>query len=135
MSDQDREDHYSKVFKNSGISKAEEDFFNVLIDNGINFERGKCVSGFFPDGVIEDEKLIIEFYGDSFHCNPNKFSDSDQYCSWIKRTVQQQWDRDKKRIAVFPKYGYKVLIVWESDWNSNQNDQIQRIKSFIGDLD
>lgn len=131
MTDLEKEIHYSKVFKNGNRSKAEDNFFETLITNNIVFERDRCVSGFFPDGVNDDQKIIIEFYGDSFHCNPHKFQDPKQYCSWIKRTVQQQWERDKMRVAVFSKHGYRVIIVWEKDWNNDQAFQINRIKSIL----
>jgi G:T-mismatch repair DNA endonuclease (very short patch repair protein) len=131
LTDKEKEKHYSKVFKNGPTSKAEDEFFNELLKYGLNFERNICISGFFPDGVDEDRKIIIEFYGDSFHCNPIKFQNPNQHCSWLKRTVQDQWDRDKMRIAVFSKCGYKVIIVWENDWRHSQSVQIERIKNIL----
>lgn len=128
MTEIEKEFHYGKVFGNtSGKSEAEREFFKILESRGIKFDTGQCVCGFFPDGLKKDIKLIVEFYGDTYHCNPKKFHDPTQYCLWIRRTVQEQWDRDKKRLAVFYKHGYNVIIIWESDWRAAPEECIRRI--------
>lgn len=119
---------YSKVLKNVGISQAENDFFNVLNNFGIFFERSQAINGFIVDGINNDVKVIVEFYGDTFHCNPKKYTDPEQYCSWIKRTVKEQWKRDQRRLACFYKLDYTVVIVWQSDWNKNPHKEIERIQ-------
>lgn len=126
MSDVEKELHYNKIFKNTGRSKAEDSFFSVLEKHGLLFARHTLISGFIVDGVYN--KIILEFYGDSFHCNPLKYRNPQQYCSWIDRTVEQQWERDRKRLAVLYKHGFSVIIVWERDWNKNPSHVIERIK-------
>jgi len=93
--------------------------------------REEIISGFIVDGLLKSEKVILEFYGDMFHCNPTKFHDPSEYCSWISRTVGQQWKRDKRRTAALLKRGYKVLIVWESDWNNQKEKTIERVKNAL----
>ena len=130
LTDTEKEILYAKIFKNTGgKSKAENCFFDELAVNGLVFSRNECIKGFFPDGVCDN--IIIEFYGDMYHCNPNMFKDRSQYCSWISRTVAEQWDRDRQRLAVFYKYNYKVIIVWESDWNTNKEHELERIKNAL----
>lgn len=132
MTPREKEEHYVKVFANtSGRSKAEDDFFVELHNQGIVFETNQCVSGFFPDGIDRRSKVIVEFYGDVYHCNPTKFHEPSQYCSWISRTVQEQWSRDQKRLAVFYKLGYKVIIVWESDWYTTPSECVERILNAV----
>ena len=89
------------------------------------------ISGFFVDGCLQNKKLIVEFYGDTYHCNPKNFSDPDKFCSWLKRTVGEQWTRDRKRLAVLYKAGHTVLIVWQSEWDQNRNEQLERIKNAV----
>ena len=123
-----KKEHYQKVFGRK-TSKAENDFFIFLEDHNILCKRQEMISGFFVDGYIPDKKLVIEFYGDNYHCNPKKFTDPKKYCSWIDRTVEEQWLRDRKRLAVLYKNGCKVLIIWQTDWNRNRDEQLRRIKN------
>lgn len=128
LTSEQKEEHYRKVFKNNGRSKACESCLNILEKENILIEREKYVNGYFVDGLIIGTNVVVEFYGDMFHCNPTKFHDPNQYCSWIKRTVQEQWDRDRQRISALLRYGYKVIIIWEQDWMMNKNKQIERVK-------
>lgn len=133
LSEEDKESHYQKIFANNSKSKsqAEINFFNDLKQVGIHFEQDKCVCGYFPDGVNYNKKIIIEFYGDVYHCNPKKFKDKNKYCSWINRTVEEQWNRDRKRLAIFYKNKYDVIVVWESDWYENKIKELERIKNAV----
>jgi very-short-patch-repair endonuclease len=131
LSEEDKVAHYNKAFKNRPTSKAEDEFFDCLEQHGLVFERQKCLSGFFVDGYVASIKCIIEFYGDTYHCNPKKYKDENQYCSWISRTVGEQWKRDQRRLACFYKNGCQVIIVWHSDWIKDQNREIRRIQDAL----
>ena len=110
-----------------GRSGAGDRFIKRLIAEGIPVEAEQDVLGFVVDGLVRDRNVIVEFYGDIYHCRPDKFPDPDFFCRWLNRTVQQQWARDRKRLGVFYKHGFRVVIVWESDWKVNPNKEIQRI--------
>jgi very-short-patch-repair endonuclease len=131
MSNEEKAEYYSKVLSKRGISKAEDRFFDILSSNGLVFDRSQNINGFVVDGLDVEKKLIIEFYGDTFHCNPRKFNDPEQYCPWIRRTVGEQWNRDRKRLAVFYALGYKVLIVWQENWDRNQQVEMERIANAL----
>ena len=133
LTDDEKAAHYQKVFASNGkgTSQAEEDFFEDLESVGLFFKRSVAINGFYVDGLHEETNTILEFYGDSHHCHPSKFTDPSRYCSWIGRTVQQQWDRDKMRIAVFYKHGYSFLSVWQSDWTHQREVEIRRIKEAL----
>jgi G:T-mismatch repair DNA endonuclease (very short patch repair protein) len=76
--------------------------------------------------------VIVEYYGDVYHCNPRRFKDESEYCPIIRRTVGEQWKRDRKRLACFTKrHGYDVVIVWESDWNKNPEKELDRIRDVV----
>ena len=98
---------------------------------GVSLEREQGISGFIVDGL--QNKLIVEFYGDIYHCNPRHFRDPDEFCSWIGRTVTQQWARDRKRLGVFYKLGYRVVIVWEADWKTHPENEIRRVKNALSE--
>ncbi len=124
--------HIQKIFANiTGRSKAGDQFIEHFAKEGVILEVEQGVHGFIVDGLDSKKKVVVEFYGDMFHCRPNNFPDPNQYCSWISRTVAQQWDRDLKRLGVFYRYGYLVVIVWETDWYSDPHTQIRRIKDAL----
>lgn len=128
MSDEEKEIHYRKVLKNNGRSKECDDFLDTLKNHGIDCIEEQYIKGFIVDGIIRNTNLIIEYYGDVFHCNPKRFKDPNQKCSWLSgRTVQEQWNRDKRRLAALYRYGYKVIIVWGEDWKSAPDKIIERI--------
>lgn len=129
LSDEEKEQHYRKVLKRNGRSFAADAFLDEIEKLGIELEREKCINGFIVDALIKDTNIIIEFFGDTFHCNPKKYKNPDQYCSWISRTVGEQWARDRKRLAVFYKNSYKVVIVWQSEWDKSPNIVRDRIKN------
>ena len=60
--------------------------------------------------------LVIEFYGDYWHCNPNLYKPDDVIRN---TTVKDVWLNDKLRESIIksklnPKHFYTV---WESDYN------------------
>lgn len=125
--------HFQKVFASSGKgrSKAGDQFIHSLANAGFGFEPEQWVHGFCVDGLDRNRKLIVEFYGEMFHCNPRTFHDPEKYCPWIGRTVGQQWARDRKRLGVFYKNGYRVIIIWEKDWYASPQTQIGRIENAL----
>ena len=70
---------------------------------------------YFYDFVCPKYKLCIEYFGDYWHCNPNK------YCA---EYVHQQsgylateiWKNDAIKLQTITKErGYDTVVVWESD--------------------
>ncbi len=56
------------------------------------------IDRFNPDFInVNGQKKIIEMYGDYWHNRPEVIK------------------RDKKRIKVYKKYGYKTLVIWEKE--------------------
>jgi G:T-mismatch repair DNA endonuclease (very short patch repair protein) len=89
------------------------------------------ISGFVVDAFHRASKTVVLYHGDFWHCNPRTFKDSNQYCKWLGRTVSEQWKRDQRAVAAFYKYGYRVVIVWESDAKRDQSIELQRIITVI----
>lgn len=130
LTDEQKENHYKKVFANKGPSKESQDFLDAVDEFlGISVEREAYVDGFFVDGKFEN--VLIEYYGSTFHCSPLQYHDPSEYCSWIQRTVQEQWDRDKKRLAVFYKNCYDVLVIWDHEWKNDQQKVLERIECAV----
>ena len=133
LTPEERDAHFRKVFANSsrGRSTVGDRFIDRLLAEGIPVKAEESIQGFIVDALVEGTNVIVEFYGDIYHCHPGQFSDPDKYCPWLGRTVGQQWARDRKRLGVFYRYGYKVIIVWETDWYADPDQQVRRVQDAV----
>ena len=59
--------------------------------------------------------LIIEYFGDYWHCNPCKYK-NDYLHPHKKKTSEEIWKDDKIRIDNIKNYGYNLEVVWESEY-------------------
>jgi very-short-patch-repair endonuclease len=66
------------------------------------------------DAFIPEKNLIIECFGDYWHCNP-KFWDSDKYHQHLHMTAKEKQKLDNKRIKNLKAEGYSVIVLWETD--------------------
>lgn len=71
---------------------------------------------YFVDIVNLRKKIIIECFGDYWHCNPNKYIEN-YYHQRVHKTAKEIWAQDENRIKELEQLGYKVIIIWESDNN------------------
>lgn len=67
------------------------------------------------DIFIPEQNKIIEYFGDYWHCNPNKYK-TDYYHKHIHKTAEEIWKLDQLRIQHLERNGYTVEIVWEGDF-------------------
>ncbi|NBR01193.1 MAG: hypothetical protein EBT97_12260 [Actinobacteria bacterium] len=92
-----------------------------------------AVSGFVADEVNVSDKIIIEFYGDYYHCNPRIYTDPNTYNTTLHMTAKDKWAYDRRRLAAFYKAGYRVRIVWESDWRKNPEAVLEGVRVFLAE--
>lgn len=90
-----------------------------------NYETGKHYSFDY-----QYENKLIEFNGDYWHCNPNKYK-FNYFNKRKKMTAAEIWEYDKQKIKTAEYYGYQVLVVWESEYNKNKEATIQKCIDFI----
>ena len=107
------------------ISKSETFFLDNLEKAlNINIERNVLLIGkFLVDGFILEKNIVIEYFGDFWHMNPNIYN-SDYINRVTKRKASAQWAEDNGRIECLCKAGYETYVVWESD---SQKEIIQKI--------
>jgi G:T-mismatch repair DNA endonuclease (very short patch repair protein) len=133
--DEETRNRRIKKFMNRKIGRSvgNERMKSLMIDKGLydGFDSEQLFHGFVPDEINHDLKIIIEYNGDIYHCRPRRYKNPDQYLKIIGRTVGEQWARDKKRLAVFYRFGYTVIVVWESDFHHDEEKQLERIKNEI----
>ena len=80
------------------------------------------------DIVLKNYNIVIECYGDFWHANPKIYKSKDVFHTYTgAKTAKDIWNYDKTRIKHIESFGYKVLIIWESDYNSD----IEKIKRNI----
>ena len=70
-----------------------------------------------PDAIDVNNKIIWEFYGDFWHGNPNKYNGQEINCI-NKRSFNDLYSATLKKEKMLHKHGYKVISIWESDWNN-----------------
>ena len=73
----------------------------------------------FIDIVSERAKLAVEFNGDYWHCNPSVYSGS-FFHPKKRKTAEQIWEDDRRRLQVLEKSGYRTLVVWENEYSADK---------------
>ena len=75
---------------------------------------------------------VIEFYGDLWHANPKKYL-SGQNIKYGKFTknVDEIWKKDQIRIFNIEQHGFKVKIVWESDFSKDRLKVVNQCIDFL----
>ena len=83
---------------------------------------------FIYDFVFNDK--LIEINGDYWHCNP-KFYDETFYNMSKRKTAKEIWEIDARKKEIAEQNGYKLLVVWENDYNTNPTVVIEKCLEFL----
>ena len=118
-------------------SKQEKEFIFLLSESlGEKIEIKKSIlyedkkkKHIFPDGLLENEKIVIEFNGSFWHADPRLFVANDIVHHGI--TAKEIWKRDKEKIKDLKKLGYKVFVIWSKDYIENKEKCVLKIKNKI----
>lgn len=73
------------------------------------------------DGYVPEQKLIIEFLGDFYHGNPDKYN-RDHMNKSRKRTFGDLYDDTYERHKHIAEAGYTIMYVWENDYKQVRDD-------------
>lgn len=71
------------------------------------------------DGIDLENKIVYEFLGDYWHGNPAVF-DKNKLHPLLKKTYSQLHKETFARIRKIRKLGYKVVYIWENNWNKRK---------------
>ena len=134
-----------KMFNNSGYSKISQEMFWKIYDkhskDDIKFEElnGETIrydkinnSHYRYDYVNFTKKKVIEFNGDFWHCNPDKYNESHVH-KIMNVTAKSIWEKENKKISWIKNRGYQVLIIWESEYRKNPQQTLQKCIEFINE--
>jgi G:T-mismatch repair DNA endonuclease (very short patch repair protein) len=114
MSEQLRQTRREGKIKSGITSKKEKEIILFLKSIGIESFQSHRVDTKICDIYIPSFNLIIEYFGDYWHCNPKKYSQN--YFNEKKNmTAKEIWDYDNKKIDLIKNYGYNLEVIWESE--------------------
>lgn len=75
-------------------------------------------------------KKIIEFNGDYWHCNPNIYNEN-FFNKSKQMTAKQIWDLDDKKRKCAEENGYKILYIWEDEYNNSPKNTLKKCIDFL----
>jgi len=110
------------------ISKDEIKIFNTLVCYGYDVEQQKIVGKPF-DFFLPKFNLLIEYNGDYWHCNPEKYK-FDFLNKKKNKTAKEIWDYDNKKLYLAKNNGYNCEVIWESDYKKNNNIVLEILKKY-----
>ncbi len=112
--------------KYAPISNAEKEFRKVLEDLGYKTQPQFGIGSLKYDILMVDFNILIEYNGDYWHCNPNKY-EKDYFNKKKSMFAWELWNQDKKKKELAEKKGYKLFTIWESDYKFNKQNEIDKI--------
>ena len=125
----------------SFVSAAEINFVNAL-EEALGYEikythktKQFCLwdkaerKSYFYDICCSDRKKIIEYHGDYWHANPNKY-DSNFIVKQAGLTASEIWKHDENKSRVARNRGFEIYVIWENEYIANGlNDVLEFWKS------
>ena len=104
------------------VSKAEL-FFGIFCKRiGIELEEQFQIGYKFYDFKVKGKNILVEFDGSYYHGDPKLFEKS-ELNSMQKKNMRNDKFKDKLAAA----NGYKLIRIWENDFNSNPNEVKERL--------
>lgn len=114
MSDKLKETRRLGKIKSTVTSKKEKEIIKELKQLGYNPTQSYRVDSKICDIYIPSLNLIIEYFGDYWHCNPKKY-DANYFNKKKNKFAWELWEYDKKKVELIRNYGYNLEVVWEKD--------------------
>jgi Zn finger protein HypA/HybF involved in hydrogenase expression len=106
------------------ISKPETEWLNFIgIPNDFIHRQVKLITNqtkrgqkkqIQVDGFDPKTNTVYEFYGDYWHGNPARFKGINKF---LKKRFTTLYKNTMDRETRLKKAGYKIVSIWESDWN------------------
>lgn len=78
---------------------------------------------FLYDYCNEDKKILIEFNGNYWYCNP-LFFDADYIHPTLHKTAREIWAKDERKKNLARACGFELAVLWEA---ANIEEQIKQL--------
>lgn len=119
----------SGKIKSFNTSKKEKQIINFLKKHNLDAIQSYKVDTKICDIYIPSMNLIIEYFGDYWHCNPQKYDET--YLNKKKgMTAKQIWEYDRRKIDLIINCGYNLEVIWESDLKHNNKKIIETLNKY-----
>lgn len=115
--------HLSNPDYRSKSERAVAEYCSTLSD----IQHNVSVTRWNVDVKFTCKRLIVEFFGDYWHMNPNKFTSTAVH-NLMQKSAVEIWERDARKLKELDELGYTVVVIWESDWRFNKEACMKRIK-------
>jgi len=118
-----------KIYKS--ISNKENIYFYELNKEfgKLNINNGRY---YYYDFVNTHSKKIIEFNGNCFHIkNINEIKNWKNPFSNI--TAEETLNKDKTKEKFIQDLGFKIMYIWEDDFNKNKEKYLKKCLKFLGE--
>lgn len=84
------------------------------------------------DFVDLKNKKIIEYNGDQYHANPKMYEVNDYPHPFRKTiTAKEIWGKDENKRKVAEEEGFKVLVIWDSEYKKHKDDTLNKCLEFL----
>lgn len=114
--------------KTAPISSAEKEIKKKLEELGYSVKAQFQIGSLKYDLLLNELNILIEYNGDYWHCNPKKY-DSNYFHKKKKLHAKDIWHHDLLKKIIAEEKGYKLFIIWESDFMFNKEKEINKILS------
>jgi len=99
------------------ISKKESKLLKEISQTYPDVIGSYVVGRFVCDIFIPSLNMVIEFYGDYWHCNPSIYK-IDYFHKHKKKIASEIWEEDEIRVDYIKKRGYNLHIIWEKEYKN-----------------
>jgi very-short-patch-repair endonuclease len=103
---------------------------DVLLELEVVCERNVQLGRYNVDFLVEG-RIIIECFGDFWHCNPQLY-EPNFYNRSLHITAEEKWLKDSKRCQFLKECGYVVHSIWEYDIVNHLDRVRKEIKHLLG---
>ena len=126
----DGRNHYHGK-QSTNRSKEEIELFEALkalCKYDVTRETVRADNGkwYFPD-ILINGKVIVEFYGDYYHANPNIY-DGKEVNAKKAALMEDIREYDAERQKNLEAMGYKFIVVWQSEWKADKQKVLQKVQ-------
>lgn len=100
--------------KFQNFSKKEIEIVHLIEKLGYEVKHLHRIDTKICDIYIPKLNLIIEYFGDYWHCNPKKYNEN--YFNQKKNKYAKEiWEYDSNKIDLIKNNGYNFEVIWESE--------------------
>ncbi len=118
--------------KKNAKTRIENEMAVLLSLVGRMYERNFQLGRYNVDFLVEG-KIIVECYGDYWHCNPRLYQGNDYHKS-LHMTASEKWKKDQDRVETFTNQGYRVVCFWEHDIYNSKDEVLQTLTNVFDGL-